>query len=148
MGTGDQEAAARSYNRARRWLLVFGAELADDDLVAVEDYLSHARLPPAHMEGRITDRQRTGQLWLEAHSASADSLTSKQIEAFVSLLEVSGEEWLGSTDMSKFRQHRHSPRGQRSQRCQRPPPVGTRQTGVRDPSTKSRCECHRRAPIS
>jgi integrase len=84
-----KEAAARSYNRARRWLLAPGAELTGDDLVAVEDYLSHASFLPAHLEGRITDRQRTGQQWLEAHSAPADSLTSNQIEAFVSRFEVS-----------------------------------------------------------
>ena len=79
-----KEAAARSFNRARRWLLVPGVELVGDDLVAVEDYLSHASFLPARLEGRITDRQRAGRRWLEAHSAPADSLTSKQIEAFVS----------------------------------------------------------------
>jgi len=84
-----KEAAARSFNRARRWLLVPGAELAGDDLVAVEDYLSRASFLPARLEGRITDRQRAGRRWLEAHSAPADSLTSKQIEAFVSVIEVS-----------------------------------------------------------
>src|ERR1019366_6615746 len=84
-----KEAAPRSYNRARRWLLVPGAELTGDDLVAVEDYLGHASFLPFHLEGRITDRQRAGHLWLEAHSAPADSLTSKQIEAFVSLIEIS-----------------------------------------------------------
>jgi len=84
-----KEAAARSYNRARRWLLAPGAEPSADDLVAVEDYLSHASFLPVHLEGRITDRQRAGQRWLEAHSAPADSLTSNQIEAFVSILEVS-----------------------------------------------------------
>ena len=31
----------------------------------------------------MTDRQRHGRNWLEAHSAAADSLTSAQIEAFV-----------------------------------------------------------------
>ena len=84
-----KEAAARSFNRARRWLLVPGVELTGDDLVAVEDYLDHASFLPARLEGRITDRQRAGQRWLEAHSAPADSLSSSQIEAFVSLLEVS-----------------------------------------------------------
>ena len=84
-----KEAAARSFNRARRWFLMPGVELTGDDLVAVEDYLHRASFLPAHLEGRITDRQRAGRRWLEAHSAPADSLSSKQIEAFVSLIEVS-----------------------------------------------------------
>jgi integrase len=84
-----KEAAARSYNRARRWLLVPGADPAGDDLLAVEDFSSHASFLPARLEGQITEPQRAGQVWLEAHSAPADSLTSKQIEAFVSLIEIS-----------------------------------------------------------
>ena len=73
-----KEAAARSYNRARRWLLVPGAELDGDDLVAVEDYLDHASFLPARLAGQITERQRAGQRWLETHSAPADSLTSQR----------------------------------------------------------------------
>jgi len=84
-----KEAAARSYNRARRWLLVPGAELDGDDLVAVEDYLDHASFLPARLAGQITDRQRAGQRWLETHSAPADALTSRVIEEFVSRIEMS-----------------------------------------------------------
>jgi integrase len=76
--------AARSFNRARRWFLEPGAEPTGDELVAVEDFLTQASFLPAHLEGRMTDRQRIGRTWLESHSAAADSLTSAQIEAFVS----------------------------------------------------------------
>jgi integrase len=75
--------AARSFNRARRWFLEPGAEPTADELVAVEDFLTQASFLPAHLEGRMTDRQRIGQSWLVTHSAAADSLTSGQIEAFV-----------------------------------------------------------------
>jgi len=44
---------------------------------------------PARLAGQITDRQRAGELWLEAHSAPADSLTSKEVEKFVSRIEMS-----------------------------------------------------------
>ena len=82
-------AAARSFNRARRWLLAAGVEPTGDDLAAVEDYLEHASFLPAHLTERITDRQEAGEAWLKAHSAPADSLTSAQVEAFVARFEVS-----------------------------------------------------------
>ena len=52
--------AARSFNRARRWFLEPGAEPTGDELVAVEDFLTQASFLPAHLEGRMTDRQRIG----------------------------------------------------------------------------------------
>jgi Phage integrase family len=75
--------AARSFNRARRWFLEHGAEPTGDELVAVEDFLSHASFLPVHREGTMTDRQRSGRNWLATHSAAADSLTPPQIEDFV-----------------------------------------------------------------
>lgn len=80
--------AARSFNRARRWLLVPGAEPSPDELLAVEDYLDHASFLPSHLVARTSDRQRSGQAWLETHSALADSLSSTQIEAFVTRFEL------------------------------------------------------------
>jgi integrase len=80
--------AARSFNRARRWLLVPGAEPSADELAAAEDYLDHASFLPVHLLGRITDRQRAGQRWLETHSTPADSITSNQIEEFVTRFEL------------------------------------------------------------
>lgn len=85
----NTKAAARSFNRARRWLLAAGVEPTGDDLAAVEDYLEHASFLPAHLTERITDRQEAGEAWLKAHSAPADSLTSAQVEAFVARFEVS-----------------------------------------------------------
>jgi integrase len=84
-----KEAAARSLNRARRWLLRPGGDPAQEDLAALEDFLANASFLPAHLVAQITDRQRAGQAWLEAHSAPADSLTSAQIEAFVARFEIS-----------------------------------------------------------
>jgi hypothetical protein len=66
-----------------------GAELDGDDLVAVEDYLDHASFLPARLAGQITERQRAWQRWLETHSAPADALTSREIEEFVSRIEMS-----------------------------------------------------------
>jgi integrase len=83
-----KSANARSFNRARRWLLEPFVEPNGDELVAVEDYLDHASFLPARFEGRMTERQRAGRRWLEEHSASAASLTSAQIEAFVTRFEV------------------------------------------------------------
>lgn len=83
-----KEAAARSFNRARRWLLAPGPEPADDELAAAEDFLEHASFLPGHLEDRTTDRQRAGRAWLEAHSAAAGSLTSAQVEGFVARFEV------------------------------------------------------------
>jgi len=78
--------AARSFNRARPVFLRLGAEPAGEELVALEDFLSRASFLPAHLEGRMTDRQRTGRAWLEMYPAAADSLTSAQIEAFCQAL--------------------------------------------------------------
>lgn len=83
-----KEGAARSFNRARRWLLVPDAEPSADELEAVEDYLDNASFLPVHMGGRITDRQSAGRAWLEAHSARADALTSTDVEAFVARFAV------------------------------------------------------------
>jgi len=80
--------AARSFNRARRWFLQPGVDPTEDELVALEDFLSQASFLPAHLEARMTDQQRTGRAWLERHSAAADSLTSAQIEAFVSRFAI------------------------------------------------------------
>ncbi|MDA8359152.1 MAG: hypothetical protein M0Z95_23260 [Actinomycetota bacterium] len=82
-------AAARSFNRARRWLLVSGAEPTGDELVAVEDFLEHASFLPAHLAGWVTDRQRAGRAWLETNSARSDSLTSTEVDGFVARFEVS-----------------------------------------------------------
>ncbi len=82
-------AAARSFNRARRWLLVPGAELDGPDAEAVADFLRSASFLPHHLADRVTDRQRAGRAWLEAHSAPADSLTSAQVEEFVARFETS-----------------------------------------------------------
>jgi len=81
-------AAARALNRARRWFLTPGTEPTSDELAAIGDYLEHASFLPAHLAGRITDRQHAGEAWLTAHSASAGSLTSAQVEAFVARFEV------------------------------------------------------------
>ncbi|MGH9093528.1 MAG: tyrosine-type recombinase/integrase, partial [Acidimicrobiales bacterium] len=83
-------AAARSFNRARRWLLVPGAEPEGEDADAVDDYIQSASFLPDHLAERITERQRAGRAWLEAHSAPADSLTSAQVEEFVARFETSG----------------------------------------------------------
>jgi hypothetical protein len=82
-------AAARAFNRARRWLLAPGAEPTGDDLISLHDFLDNATFLPVRLGERITDRQRVGQAWLKAHSARADSLTSAQIEGFVARFEVS-----------------------------------------------------------
>jgi len=82
-------AAARSFNRARRWLLVPGAEPDGPDAEAVADFLRSASFLPDHLADRVTARQRAGRTWLEAHSAPADSLTSAQVEVFVDRFEKS-----------------------------------------------------------
>ncbi len=82
-------AAARSFNRARRWLLVPGAAPDGLEAEAVEDFLRSASFLPDHLADRITDRQRAGRTWLEAHSAPADMLTSTQVEEFVARFETS-----------------------------------------------------------
>jgi len=81
-------AAAASFNRARRHLLVPDAELTDDLAEAVDEYLDHASFLPDRLAEELTDRQRAGQTWLVGHSAPADSLTAAVIEAFVARFEV------------------------------------------------------------
>ncbi len=85
-------SAARSFNRARRWLLVPDAEPAGADAEAVEDFLRSASFLLEHLADRATDRQRRGRAWIEAHSAPADSLTSAQVEEFVARFERSGRD--------------------------------------------------------
>ena len=87
-----KESAARSFNRARRWLLVPGAEPTDSEDVAVDDFLRHASFLPHRLADRITPRQRAGQAWLEAHSARADSLSPAQVEEFVARFENSARD--------------------------------------------------------
>jgi integrase len=82
-------SAARSFNRARRWLVVDGAEPIGPDAEAVHDFLRHASFLPEHLAGRMTDRQRAGREWLKAHSAPADSLSAAQVEGFVARFEMS-----------------------------------------------------------
>ena len=76
-------AAARSFNRARRWLFVPGAEPEERDLRGGRRLSGVCQLPPDRLAAHITDRQLAGRAWLEAHSAPADSLTSAQVEEFV-----------------------------------------------------------------
>ena len=100
-------AAANSYNRARRWLLVPGAEPQDADLAAVEDFLSHASFLPTHNETEMTPRQELGRTWLEAHSAPCDSLTTMQVQAFVTRFEVNQRDpskRVGVTTLTRFLQ--------------------------------------------
>jgi integrase len=85
-------AAARSFNRARRWLLVPGAEQDGRDSEAVADFLESASFLPDHLADGITDLQRAGRAWLEVHSASANSLTSAQVEEFVARFETSARD--------------------------------------------------------
>ncbi len=84
-----KEAAARSFNRARRWLLNPGAELTGSEALGVDDFLRHASFLPQRLAETITERQRAGQAWLESHSARADSLSPAQIEKFVARFEIS-----------------------------------------------------------
>ncbi|MDQ6839707.1 MAG: tyrosine-type recombinase/integrase [Actinomycetota bacterium] len=81
-------AAAASLNRARRWLLIPDASPDPATKVAVDDFLDHASFLPGHLADQMTDRQREGRAWLEAHSAPADSLTAAQVEAFVARFEI------------------------------------------------------------
>jgi len=82
-------AAARSFNRARRWLLAPAAEPSGREAEAVEDFLRSASFLPEHLAGGLTDSQLAGRAWLEAHSAPADSLSSEQVEVFVARFETS-----------------------------------------------------------
>jgi integrase len=80
--------AAMSFGRAQRWLLVPGASLSGSDLAAVTDYLAEGAFLPDHLSSALTDQQAAGRAWLVAHSAPADSLTTRQVEEFVARFEV------------------------------------------------------------
>ena len=84
-----KQSAARSFNRARRWLLEPDCEVPGSEVVAVDEYLQQASFLPPRLSDQITERQRAGKAWLEAHSARADSLSSVQIEEFVAQFETS-----------------------------------------------------------
>jgi integrase len=79
--------AAAAFNRARRWLLDPAATLVGADLEAVTDYLDHASFLPPRDRPALTDRQRAGRAWLEAHSAMADDLTTADLEQFLARFE-------------------------------------------------------------
>lgn len=84
-------AAARSFNRARRWFLEAGAEPTGDELVVVEDFLTQASFLPAHLEGRTTERQQMDRPgWRDIppqptrsprHRSRPSSATSRSISA-------------------------------------------------------------------
>jgi integrase len=81
-------AAARSFNRARRLLLVPQTEPASEALQAVDDYLDNASFLPEHMADQLTERQLAGKTWLKTRSAPAGSLSPAQVDDFVGLSEV------------------------------------------------------------
>ena len=54
-------AAARSFNRARRWLLVPGAAPEGRDAEAVADYLESASFLPDRLAVNVTDQQVAGR---------------------------------------------------------------------------------------
>lgn len=81
-------AAAASLNRARRWLLVPEAHPSPVEVAQVEDFLAHASFLPDHLADRVTEEQRAGRMWLQKHSATADSLTASDVAALVSRFEV------------------------------------------------------------
>ena len=87
-----QVAAARSFNRARRWLLAPAAEPSGREAEAVDDFLRSASFLPVHLADQPTETQRAGRDWIEAHSAAADSLSSEQIEAFVGRFTTSSRD--------------------------------------------------------
>ena len=84
-----KQAAARSFNRARRWFLEPDGELPDFQAAVVDDYLQNASFLPSRLSDKVTDRQRAGRSWLETRSVRADSLSSTQIEEFVAQFENS-----------------------------------------------------------
>jgi integrase len=75
--------AASAYNRARRWLLAPGVVLVGADLAAVTDNLDNASFLPDHELAKITERQKAGRAWLEAHSASAEDVNTTALEEFI-----------------------------------------------------------------
>jgi integrase len=80
--------AASAFNRARRWLLSEDVVLSGPDREAVTDYLDNASFAPTHHGSEITERQLTGKAWLEANSASANSVTTADLEQFLARFEV------------------------------------------------------------
>lgn len=78
--------AAASLNRARRWFLAPGAELAGRDLVAVEDYLTNASF--RREESALTEGQAAGLEWLRRHSAPLADVSTSDVEAFLARFEV------------------------------------------------------------
>jgi hypothetical protein len=85
---------------------VLGAEPQGEDLVAVDDFLSHASFLPSHLEAKMTPRRAAGRDWLQAHSAPCDSLTS-QFEAFLARFEVNQRDpskRVGATTTIRFLQ--------------------------------------------
>lgn len=102
-----KRAAANSFNRARRWLLAPGANLAGSDLAAVDDYLAHASFLPLHLESTITPIQAAGRAWLQANSAPCDGLTTMQVEAFAARFEINQRDptkRVGVTTIIRFMQ--------------------------------------------
>lgn len=73
---------ATAFNRARLWLLPEGVVLEGAERAAVVDYLDHASFT-TRRRSELTERQRAGLVWLEAHSAPAADVTTAQIEEFV-----------------------------------------------------------------
>lgn len=80
--------AATALNRARRWLLVPGAELSGSEMAAVDDYLAHGSFRRANDDSALTDSQAAGRDWLQAHSARASDVTTGQIEEFLARFET------------------------------------------------------------
>lgn len=80
--------AAMSFGRARRWLLIPGADLGGAELEEVDDYIKNGSFLPDHLAHALTDRQLAGRKWLMKHSAPADSLTTREIEEFIARFEI------------------------------------------------------------
>jgi integrase len=80
--------AAMGFGRARRWLLAGGVEPEGADLEAVDDFVLNGSFLPEHLSHELTDRQAAGRKWLMENSASADALSTGQIEEFVRRFEV------------------------------------------------------------
>jgi integrase len=100
-------AAARSFNRARRLLTAPNTVLAEDAVETVDDYLDNASFLPDHMADELTERQRAGKAWLQAHSAPAGSLSPAQVEEFVRLFEVNqrnGAKRVSAATLTRFQQ--------------------------------------------
>ncbi len=74
--------AATAFNRARLWLLPEGVSPDGAERAAVVDYLDHASFITSR-PADLTERQRAGRTWLEAHSSPAADVTTAQIEEFI-----------------------------------------------------------------